>query len=142
MLYSAIKEFSKKISNSTKAAESCGDNPIAKLFIAIKKKGITVKVDPKDQLHVEYGYGYYKKEALIKRVEKLVKIENEWENLDYILFETTEYRLKFRLTLEGYVFCTTQKKEDNSEIIHTVDDNEIPKWIWDLKQLIAETLLH
>ena len=125
-----------------KAAESCGNDPIAKIFLSLKKKGLTVKVDPKDQLHVEYGYGYYKKEALIKRVEKLVKIENEWENLDYILIETTENRLKFRLTLAGYVFCTTKKKEDNSEIIHTVDDNEIPKWIWDLKQLIAETLLH
>ena len=139
MLYSTIKSFPKRVSNSMKAAESCGNDPMAKLFIAIKKKGLIVKVDPKDQLHVEYGY---KREALVKRVEKYVKIEGEWENLDYVVLETKEYHLKFRLTLEGYVFCTTKKKEDNSEIIHTVDDNEIPKWIWDLKQLIAETLLH
>ena len=138
MLYSAIKEFSKKISNSTKAAESCGDNPIAKLFIAIKKKGITVKVDPKDQLHVEYGYGYYKKEALIKRVEKYVKIEGEWENLDYVVLETKEYHLKFRTTLDGWVFCNTKKLD--SYVIRITDDSELPKWIWDLKQLITETL--
>ncbi len=108
MLYSSIKSFSKRISNATKAAESCGHDPIAKIFLTLKKKGITVKVDPKDQLHVEYGY---KKEALIKRVEKLVKIENEWVDVDYILFETTEYSLKYRITLEGYVFCTTKKKD-------------------------------
>ena len=136
MLYNAIKSFSKKISNSTKAAESCGNDPMAKLFIAIKKKGITVKVDPKDQLHIEYGY---KREALVKRVEKYVKIEGEWENLDYVVLETKEYHLKFRTTLDGWVFCNTTSKSD--EVIHTTDDSELPKWIWDLKQIIAECLI-
>lgn len=135
MLYNTIKEFSKRIS-TTKAAESCGNDPIAKLFLSLKKKGITVKVDPKDNLHIECGY---KREALVKRVEKYVKIEGEWENLDYVVLETKEYSLKFRLTLEGYVFCTTKKKVD-SYVIHTTDDNELPKWIWDLKSIIGETL--
>ena len=138
MLYNTIKLFSKKISNSTKAAESCGNDPIAKLFIAIKKKGITVKVDPKDQLHVEYGY---KREAIIKRVEKHVKIGDEWENLDYIILETENYRLKFRVTLEGWVFCNTDtNKSDEVHAIHTIDDSELPKWIWDIKFIIGETL--
>ena len=139
MLYNTIKLFSKKISNSTKAAESCGNDPIAKLFLSLKKKGITVKVDPKDNLHIECGY---KREAIIKRVEKCVKIEGEWEDLDYIILETENYRLKFRVTLEGYVFCNTKKLDESSYIIHTTDDNELPKWIWDLKQLIAETLIN
>ena len=137
MLYSTIKSFSKRISNATKAAESCGRDPMAKLFIAIKKKGLIVKVDPKDQLHVEYGY---KREALVKRVEKYVKIEGEWENLDYVVLETKEYHLKFRTTLDGWVFCNTKKLDESSYVIRITDDSELPKWIWDLKQLITETL--
>lgn len=138
MLYSAIKSFSKKISNSMKAAESCGHDPIAKIFLALKKKGLIVKVDSNDQLHVEYGY---KREAIIKRVEKFVKIEGEWENLDYVVLETKEYHLKFRTTIDGWVFCNTTKLNNYPGVIHTTDDSELPKWIWDLKQLIAETLL-
>lgn len=134
MLYNTIKEFSKRIS-TTKAAESCGNDPIAKLFLALKKKGITVKVDPKDNLHIECGY---KREALVKRVEKYVKIEGEWENLDYVVLETKEYHLKFRTTLDGWVFCNTKKLD--SYVIRITDDSELPKWIWDLKQLITETL--
>lgn len=120
-----------------KAAESCGHDPIAKLFISIKKKGITVKVDSNDQLHVEYGY---KREAIIKRVEKFVKIDGEWENLDYVVLETKEYHLKFRTTIDGWVFCNIKKIND--EYVHrtTSDDSELPKWIWDLKQICTETL--
>ena len=125
MLYNAIKEFSKRIS-TTKAAESCGNDPIAKLFLALKKKGITVKVDPKDNLHIECGY---KREAIIKRVEKCIKIEGEWENLDYVVLETKEYHLKFRTTLEGWVFCNTRKLGESSYVIHTTDDSELPKFL-------------
>lgn len=132
MLYNTIKALTKKVTNTNRAIELCGKDPIANIFGMFKKIYANVKVDKDDVIHVStYGNTFN-----IKRVEKSIFSNGEMFYADYIIVEAEEYIMKYRITLEKTIIMTVEKKDNHVSVSST----NLPKWLYDVSVSIAECL--